>query len=285
MTARIVPPPLSAVTRVCRAAKVRAFSTSRMRAYILNLEAAKDRWAALSGAFEVIGFPVTRVPAVEGAKLPLPVPEYAEGRYRWFHGRPTNVREVGCYLSHIAACRAFLATSDEHGLICEDDLVLGPDFRTVLEAALRRCGSWNILRLTGLSAGHAVRVQALGGGYALCVNFGRLKGAGAYVVDRAAAQAFVARLVPMWLPWDHAFDREWCFGLRAASVQPFPISQTDSGFKSSIQKSSRRPLPSWRRWFTTHPYQAVNEVSRWLFRGVSWLRWKVAREVAPSPEF
>ena len=30
-----------------------------MRAYILNLEAAKDRWAALSGAFERIGFPVT----------------------------------------------------------------------------------------------------------------------------------------------------------------------------------------------------------------------------------
>ncbi|MCE9611824.1 MAG: glycosyltransferase family 25 protein [Chthoniobacter sp.] len=248
-----------------------------MRAYILNLEAATDRWAALSGAFAKIDFPVTRVPAVEGAKLHLPVPEYAESQYLWFHGRPTNVREVGCYLSHIAACRAFLATSDSHGLICEDDLILGPDFPAVLEAALRWSSAWNILRLTGLSAGHAVRVQPLVGGFGLCVNLGRLKGAGAYVVDRAAAQAFVDRLVPMWLPWDHAFDREWFFGLRAASVQPFPISQTDSKFKSSIQGSSRRPLPSWRRWFTTHPYQAVNEVSRWLFRGVSFLRWKIAR--------
>ena len=228
-----------------------------MRAYILNLDAAKDRWAALSGAFERVGFPVTRVPGVEGAKLELPIPEYAEGRYRWFHGRPTNVREVGCYLSHVAACRA--------------------DFPTVLEAALRHRSSWNILRLTGLSAGHAVPVRQLGGGSALCVNFGRLKGAGAYVVDRAAAQALVAHLLPMWLPWDHAFDREWFFGLRAACVQPFPISQTDSGFKSSIQGSSRRPLASWRRWFTTHPYQAVNEVSRWLFRSVSFLRWKAAR--------
>ena len=179
-----------------------------MRAYILNLESAQDRWAALSGAFERIGFPVTRVPGVEGAKLELPIPEYAEGRYRWFHGRPTNVREVGCYLSHVAACRAFLETPDEHGLICEDDLVLGPDFPKVLEAALRHRASWNILRLTGLSTGHAVPVHALGGGYALCVNFGRLKGAGAYVVNRAAARAFVAHLLPMWLPWDHAFDRE-----------------------------------------------------------------------------
>ena len=117
-----------------------------MRAYILNLDAAKDRWAALSGAFERIGFPVTRVPGVEGAKLELPIPEYAEGRYRWFHGRPTNVREVGCYLSHVAACRAFLETTDEHGLICEDDLVLGPDFPTVLEAALRHRSSRPRLR-------------------------------------------------------------------------------------------------------------------------------------------
>ncbi len=248
-----------------------------MRAYILNLAAAQDRWAALSGAFEQIGFPVVRVPAVEGAALVMPIPEYAEGRYRWFHGRPTNVREVGCYLSHVSACRAFLETPDEHGLICEDDLVLGADFSAVLDDALRWRSSWNILRLTGLSAGHAVPVKALGGGYSLCVNFGRLKGAGAYVVDRAAAQAFVSHLLPMWLPWDHAFDREWFLGLRAVSAQPFPISQTDSGFKSSIQGSSRRPLPSWRRWFTTHPYQAGNEVTRWLFRGVSFLNWKATR--------
>jgi glycosyl transferase family 25 len=115
------------------------------------------------------------------------------------------------------------------------------------------------------------------GDYAICVNFGRLKGAGAYVVDRKAAEAFVARLLPMWLPWDHACDREWFQGLRAASVLPFPISQTDSGFKSSIQGSSRKPLPSWRRWYSAYPYQAVNEVSRWAVRCVSFLRWKLAR--------
>lgn len=275
--ARAVQRLLSAVTRPRREAKVCAFSMPPLRAYILNLDAAQDRWAALSGAFAKISFPVVRVPAVEGAKLQLPIPEYAERRYRWFHGRPTNVREVGCYLSHLAACRAFLKTPDSHCLICEDDLMLGPDFPKVLDAALRWRGSWNVLRLTGLSAGHAWPVKQLGEGYALCVNFGRLKGAGAYVVDRAAAQAFVAHLLPMWLPWDHAFDREWWQGLRVASVQPFPISQTDSGFKSSIQKDSRRPFPAWQRWLTTHPYQAVNEVARWFARSVIWLRWKLVR--------
>jgi glycosyl transferase, family 25 len=239
-----------------------------MRAYIINLDAEPRRWAVASEAFGRIDFPVVRVPAVLGAGLVLPIPDYAEGRYRWFHGRPTNVGEVGCYLSHVEACRVFLATGDTHALIAEDDLVL--------EEALRWRDSWNILRLTGLGTGHAVRVQELDGKYALCVNFGRLKGTGAYVVDRAAAEAIVARLLPMWLPWDHALDREWWQGLRAASIQPFPISQTDSGFKSSIQKTSRRPLERWRRWFTTYPYQVVNEISRWLSRSVSFVRWKMA---------
>lgn len=250
--------------------------SSNIHAYIINLEAAKDRWAALSRAFEKIDFPVFRVQAVDGTKLQLPIAEYAESRYLWFHGRPTNVREVGCYLSHVAACRVFLETQDEYGLICEDDLVLGPDFLTVLEAALRYRDSWNILRMTGLSAGGAIPVKELGAGYSLCVNFWRLKGAGAYVVDRLAARAFVAHFVPMWLPYDHAFDREWFFALKAVSVQPFPISQTESGFRSSIQCSSRRPLPSYRRWFTTHPYQAFNEVTRWLFRTTSFLALKFA---------
>ncbi|MEI8107183.1 MAG: glycosyltransferase family 25 protein [Verrucomicrobiota bacterium] len=253
-----------------------------MRAYIINLDQAEDRWAALTGAFELREFSVTRVPAVEGAKLELPTADYDEAGYRWFHGRPTNLREVGCYLSHLAACRAFLETGDDHGLICEDDLVLGEDFLGVLAQALEWRESWNILRLTGLSAGSARAVQALGGGYSICVNFGRLKGAGAYVLDRRAAEAFVVGLHPMWLPYDHAFDREWVFGLRAASVQPFPISQTASGFKSSIQKSSRRPFPSWQRWLTTYPYQAVNEVARGIFRGLSFLRWKTGWQAKPS---
>jgi glycosyl transferase family 25 len=255
-----------------------------MRAYIINLDAEPRRWAAAVEAFGRIGLPVERVPAVWGANLELPMSAYDEERYRRFHGRPTNLAEVGCYLSHVEACRAFLATGDTHGLIAEDDLVLGPDFATVLEAAFRWRGSWNVLRLSGLGTGHPVRVRRLGENHVLCVHFGRLKGSGAYVVDRAAAEAFVARLLPMWLPLDHALDREWWQGLRAASVQPFPISQTDSGFKSSIQKTSRRPLERWRRWSTTYPYQAVNEVSRWLYRGVSFLRWRAteAGSVAPT---
>jgi glycosyl transferase family 25 len=248
-----------------------------MRAYIINMDSAQDRWAAMEEAFAGTRFTLQRVPAVDGGALRFPHPDYAEGLYRWLHGRESNPREVGCYLSHVAACRAFLASGEEYGLICEDDITLGPDFERVLDDALRHARHWNILRLAALAQGMPLRVRPLTAGRHLCVSLGRLKGAGAYVVDRAAARAFAERLLPMRLPWDHAFDREWFQGLKAAYVLPFPASQTERDFRSSIQKGGKRRLLKFQRWLGTYPYQFANEITRWLARGAHFVAWKLAR--------
>jgi len=248
-----------------------------MRAYLINLDSATDRRAFMEKAFAATSIPVERVPAINGHDLNLPHPGYSETRYHLFHGRTTKPGEIGCFLAHVKAIAAFLASGESHGLICEDDLVLGPDFERVLSAALCTARHWNVLRLTGLSSGHPIRVASVLEGYDLCVNLGRLKGAGAYVLDRRAAQAFADGLLPMWLPWDHACDREWWFGLRACCVFPFPCSQTDKLFRSSIQSGQARKLSALRRWATTYPYQIVNELTRWLLRGWQYLRVKLAR--------
>ena len=135
--------------------------------------------------------------------------------------------------------------------------------------------SWNILRVTGLSRGHPVRLARLSDNYFLCLNLGRLKGAGAYVIDRVAATALLDRLLPMRMPYDHAFDREWFFGLRAAYISPFPASQIESPFLSSVQPGIYLRLSRTRRTLATYPYQACNEITRWLFRGAAYLRFKL----------
>lgn len=258
----------------------------RMRAYIVNLDSAPQRWAFMERAFERTSVSLERIPAVDGSRLSFPCHGFSEERFRRWHGRTTNPREIGCYLSHIRAMETFLASGDPYGLICEDDLILKPGFEEVLARALSYARHWNILRLTGLGTGHAAKVAPLAGEYWLCVNFGRMKGAGMYLVDRKAAKAFVNRLLPMWLPYDHAFDREWCFGLRAASVLPFPVSQCDSGLRSSIQGQSGRKLPRLNRYATTYPYQTVNELSRWATRSVCYLSWKLRyRKGALPPAF
>lgn len=247
-----------------------------MRAYIINLDRAEDRRTFSERAFAGTKFNLCRIAAVDGDILKVPVEGYSESLYRCFHGRPTNLRHVGCYLSHVKAMEAFLATNDEHALIAEDDLVLRPDFEAALEAALSYSRHWNILRLTGLSRGRPAKVARLCGDYSLCVSFGRLKGTGAYVLDRAAARAWLARLLPMRLPIDHALDREWFYGLRAVYILPFPAYQTESGFLSSIQMGHSIKLSALRRSVTTYPYQALNEVMRYLFRTLSYLRMRLA---------
>jgi glycosyl transferase, family 25 len=207
-----------------------------------------------------------RVSAIDGNTLRLSHRVYSESRYRRFHGRETNTLEIGCYLSHVKALETFLSTKEEFALIGEDDIVINHDLEAVLAEALRYSRFWNILRLTGLRGGTPAKVIKLIGEYYLAVNLGRLKGSGAYIVDRTAARVLVRRLLPMWLPYDHAIDREWFHGLRAACLVPFPVSQSEKRFWSVIQRNSKPKRSSGRRWCSTYPYQIFNEFTRWVFR-------------------
>jgi glycosyl transferase family 25 len=246
-----------------------------MRAYVINLDTAIDRWSSIEKTFAETSFEMVRISAVDGTTLRFPIKEYSEGLYRWFHGRPTSPGHIGCYLSHVKAMRTFLESDAPHALIAEDDLTLGDDFEEVLRAAMKYSTHWNVLRLTGLRTCRSATIAKLFGPYSLAIGLSRLKGTGAYVVDRRAAQALSTGLLPMRLPIDHALDREWFFGLRAASILPFPASQTEAGFRSSIHRGRALKLSSLRRFVATYPYQAVNEITRWVFRGSQYLRTKL----------
>lgn len=237
---------------------------------MINLDAAKERWEHIETEFAQTGLELCRVPAVDGKGIALPHPDFWEGKFRRWHGRETNPFEIACYWSHVKALKAFAETGEPHAMICEDDIVPGPDLDAVLDAALSYARCWNVLRLTGLSTGSFVKVAKLHAEYSLCVHTQRLKGAGAYVVDRKAAKAFAAGLLPMKLPYDHAVDREWVFGLTAAAVTPFPISQTGAEFRTQIQQFSQPKLSKTERWAETYPFQVRNEVSRFLARH-AWL--------------
>ncbi len=238
-----------------------------MRAYIINLDSARDRWSFVEKSFAGTDLTLCRVSGVDGYALKLPIPEYAEGLYRWFHGRPTSPGHIGCYLSHVKAMKEFLTTDEPYALIAEDDLTLSPDFSTAIQDALKYAKHWNLLRLTGLSNGNPATVAKLSGPYSLCIGLGRLKGTGAYLIDRKGAEALSTGLIPMRLPIDHAMDREWFFGITSACIIPFPASQVDSGFRSSIQRGKSLKLSRLRRWIATYPYQIFNELTRWICRG------------------
>ena len=242
-----------------------------MKAYVINLDSAPDRWEHMLRAFESTSFFLMRIPAVSGKELKLPIPEFDEEKFRRRHGRLTNIFEVACYLSHIKAMKAFLDSGESHAMICEDDLYPRSELGDLVQTLLKHQEGWNMVRLAGLKLGKPLRIADLGGGYTLTMPFHRFKGTGAYLIDRKGAQALVHGLLPMCLPYDHALDREWVYGMRVASVAPFPISQTEEEFDSDIQGNAQRRLPKSVRWRWTYPYQIRNEISRWVARFIQTL--------------
>lgn len=242
-------------------------SGKRLAVYLINMDGAEARLAAMRDRLAAVGLPFQRIAGVDGRLIAFPIPDFSACGYRLLHGRRTTPPEVGCYLSHIAATRAFLDSRADLALILEDDVAFSDGFVDTLDrAACQSAGMWNILRLSSVNHGRKFPVRDLGNGHALALALTREKGAGAYVIDRAAAHWFVTRLLPMRLAWDIAFDLEYLAGLRACFVEPMPADQV-TGAPTQIQAGlSVYKLPLWR-YFTVLPYRSYLEITRLVMRG------------------
>ncbi len=238
-----------------------------MLAYIINMESAVERWAHVESAFALTGIPFQRISGVNGRALQFPIRQFDERLYRKCHGKLPNRGQIGCYLSHLRALDTFLDSKQDFGIICEDDIRPVRNLRRIVEDATNFRDDWDILRLSGLHNGNPRRFVELSHGYSIAINFTRLCGTGAYMLNRSAAEVLRKALDTMWLPIDHALDREWAYGLKAASIYPLPVSQEDHDFESQTKATKSEKLPVWQRYWTVFPYRAANEIQRFLVRG------------------
>ena len=165
----------------------------------------------------------TRIDGVYGDLIAEPIPNYNERKYQILHGKTTNKREVGCYFSHIKTLRQFLDSNAEHALVLEDDIHLPEDILQLIKQAKNFSKYWNLLRLTAFKPGKHLRFAQLNEKFALSYNLKVLKNTGAYVIDRTAAQCVLEKMLPMFLPYDVALDREWHYGFKTACISPLPI--------------------------------------------------------------
>lgn len=85
-----------------------------MQTHLINLSYAKDRYQTMQNQLENLGIPFAAICAVDGKQLALPHPDFAAKSYQLMHGKEPNMGELGCYLSHIKALKALLATQHEH---------------------------------------------------------------------------------------------------------------------------------------------------------------------------
>ena len=243
-------------------------------AYLINLDRSPQRLAAMVPRLEALGLPWKRIAAVDGNDFgALPWPGYDDRAYTRNWGKSHHPNEVACYLSHVRTLEAFLADGGAFALILEDDGAFDPGLKAVLQDLLALSGSWDAVKLAGHHSGMPATVARLGHGRRLVAFLQRQTGSAAYLVSRKAAAAYVAKLLPMRVPFDHAFDQVWRFGLVLRGVVPLPI--VPAGGASTIGHSGARGVKDrWYRRGLVLAYRTRTEITRvlyYLFFDTRWL--------------
>ena len=237
-----------------------------LQTWVINLDRAPERLARIAAQLQALGLPYTRLPAVDAHALkPEQSAALDVAAYRRKHGMTPVLGELGCYLSHVAAMRLFLATEASCALILEDDVLLRNSLPAVLQGLMAHPGRWDMVKLSAEHSGTPVKVLALSPGHDLAVMLSRCTGSSAYLLNRRAAQVYLRKrggLLPMQLPYDHVFDQGWRFGLKVRLVTPTPCGH-DSDIPSTIVAPpgvSRKF--KWTHRLPTYAYRLGNELQR-----------------------
>jgi glycosyl transferase family 25 len=241
--------------------------------YVINLDRSPQRMAIMEERLKPLDLAWARVSAVEGKQLDLSsIREVSVPGYLANHGKQPKPAEVGCYLSHLRATELFLNQREaDFALILEDDVLFQDDFLDVLRALMNCSSDWDLVRLSGFHSGGPIRIKALTEHRQLAIMFFRQTSAAAYLVNRKAATAILNSLLPMTVPYDHAFDQPWAMGVKARMVSPLPIS-IDMAQESTIgYDPANSGKLKWYRRFSTYRYRLRNECLRLLHSAKEYL--------------
>ena len=79
----------------------------------------------------------------------------------------------------------------------------------------------------------------------------------------------------MQLPFDHALERAWLFGLRLRVITPYPCS-ADTGHPSTIADPEDYRLV-WYERLPCMGFRLITELLRLIFGVIHYLRYKLLR--------
>ena len=256
----------------------------RVAIKVINLADSKDRLAVIGPKLDASGHDWSVVEAVDGRRGPPPGSDaYDERLSRIRHDRPLSGGEIGCFLSHDKALRAFLDGPADVLILLEDDADVPPGLidrliRVAEELGRYTRGNWDSLHFSLPVRGRQYPAFEVDGirinhsFYMPCGTPGLMwsrQGAKAWLdsrfgkvimgpVDRQMRAHFARRGLsfvpetPMCVP----------VGFRS-EIDRFRqrVAVADRGRKSSIRSKIRRHFPD-------HLHAGLNLVKRRLF-GVS----------------
>jgi glycosyl transferase, family 25 len=244
-----------------------------LHTWVINLDRAPDRLARITEQMQRLQLPFTRLAAVDARAMTaqdqarLDTPNYCRQ-----HGMTPLLGELGCYLSHVRLMQQFLRSQAEFALVLEDDVMLHASLPAVLHGLMAQAARWDMVKLSGVHSGTPVRVSNIAPGHDLAVMLSRCTGSSAYLINRRAAQAYVAGLLPMSLPYDHVFDQGWRFKLKVRIVTPRPCGHDDQIASTILAPVGSTRKFHWTKRLPAFAYRLGNEWARLRYGLRSWIQ-------------
>jgi|GEM_PF-367452 len=236
--------------------------------YVINLDRSKERWARINDHLTSYGLLVQRISAVDAKALPFEALQkhYSSEMNRTDFFIGLKPAEIGCFLSHRNALKAFLNNSKKRfAIILEDDVefvthpqtfceqwleVLNVDSPIMLKLFKRR-------NISGQKVWTCI-ATADRNSYLDKVVHAKLipLGTQGQVVNRAAAAKLLAAFEKFSMPVDVAYQHSWQHGVKVLVATPNQLNEisqivggTDIGGSQNmpIELKLRRELG--RSWF------------------------------------
>ncbi len=239
---------------------------NRLQTWVINLDRAPERLARIGAQLQRLKLPFTRLAAVDARALTAEQTALLdEAAYSRKHGMTPVPGELGCYLSHVQAMHAFLASSADFALILEDDALLHDSLPAVLQGLMNLAGRWDVAKLSAVHSGTPVAYADVAPGHQLAVMLSRCTGSSAYILNRRAAQAYVQGLLPMSLPYDHVFDQGWRFRLKFRLVTPTPCWHDEEIASTIVSPPGLTRKFHWTKRLPAFAYRLGNEWRRLVY--------------------
>lgn len=234
--------------------------------WVINLDRAPERLLRIRSQLDALALPWQRLAAVDAQAFTLEQrAALDEPGYRRKHGMSPVGGELGCYLSHVEVMRRFVAMDPadaKFALVLEDDVLLKPSLPTVLQGLVANAPQWDMVKLSAVHSGTPVPVLELVPGYQLAVMLSRCTGSSAYLINRRAAESYLAGLLPMSLPYDHVFDQGWRFGLKVRLVMPTPCGHDEQIASTIVAPPGTARKFHWTKRLPAFAYRLGNEWAR-----------------------
>ena len=243
---------------------------------VINLDRSPDRLATIAQMLDAAEVAYTRFSAVDGRLLDLArdarvTTMFDLKKWRTLHHRNPIAADVGCYLSHFEAIKAFHAQERPLGLIFEDDASIEREFISTIMPGLIANRDWDILKLHARHPGPLVTRRQFANDTRLCSFVFKHSGATAYIVKHRAAAKMLKHMVPAVRMNDYVYDEGHRMNLRVRTIAPMPVSLQIT--KSTIEVD-RKTDRDWLGKYTDRPLlprwslplrRAADEIHRVFF--------------------